>query len=276
MDVTTDPYGAARRAADAISHATEVVHHDVAVVLGSGWSPALATLGETTASVSMADLPGFPPPRVSGHAGEVRSHIVGAHRVLVLAGRVHLYEGHDVSVVVHGVRAAVATGARAVVLTNAAGGIDPQLAVGEAVLISDHLNLTGAGPTAGAEPPSEIASRFVDLSDLYSRRLRALAQRIDPSLREGVYAALRGPHYETPAEIRMLAGMGASLVGMSTALEAIAARHLGAEVLGMSLVTNPAAGTVPDGSLDHIEVLAAGKAAAGALGARLSAIIEAL
>ncbi len=276
MDVTTDPYGAARRAADAISHATEVVHHDVAVVLGSGWSPALATLGETTASVSMADLPGFPPPRVAGHAGEVRSHIVGAHRVLVLAGRVHLYEGHDVSVVVHGVRAAVATGARAVVLTNAAGGIDPQLAVGEAVLISDHLNLTGAGPTAGAEPPSEIASRFVDLSDLYSRRLRALAQRIDPSLREGVYAALRGPHYETPAEIRMLAGMGASLVGMSTALEAIAARHLGAEVLGMSLVTNPAAGTVPDGSLDHIEVLAAGKAAAGALGARLSAIIEAL
>ena len=276
MDVTTDPYGAARRAADAISHATEVVHHDVAVVLGSGWSPALATLGETTASVSMADLPGFPPPRVAGHAGEVRSHIVGAHRVLVLAGRVHLYEGHDVSVVVHGVRAAVATGARAVVLTNAAGGIDPQLAVGEAVLISDHLNLTGAGPTAGAEPPSEIASRFVDLSDLYSRRLRALAQRIDPSLREGVYADLRGPHYETPAEIRMLAGMGASLVGMSTALEAIAARHLGAEVLGMSLVTNPAAGTVPDGSLDHIEVLAAGKAAAGALGARLSAIIEAL
>lgn len=274
IDVVADPYGAARRAAEAISHAMQVVHHDVAVVLGSGWSPALDTLGETEAVLAMDEVPGFPPPKVAGHAGQVRSHVVGAHRVLVLAGRVHLYEGHDVAQVVHGVRTAVATGARAVVLTNAAGGIDPAYRVGQAVLISDHLNLTGAGPTAGAEPPAEIGSRFVDLSDLYARRLRAIAREVEPDLVEGVYAALRGPHYETPAEIRMLATMGASLVGMSTALEAIAARHLGAEVLGLSLVTNPAAGTVPDGALDHLEVLEAGRAAAADLGARLGRIIE--
>lgn len=277
-DVVTDPYGAAREAADAITRASEVVHHDVAVVLGSGWSPALATFGETTASMSMGDVPGFPPPRVSGHAGEVRSHAVGAHRVLVLAGRVHLYEGHHPSVVVHGVRCAVAAGARVVVLTNAAGGIAPSLRVGQPVLIRDHLNLTGAGPTEGALPhdngPGE--SRFVDLTDLYSERLRGLARAVEPGLSEGVYAALRGPHYETPAEIRMLATMGADLVGMSTALEAIAARHLGAEVLGISLVTNPAAGTVSATALDHREVLAAGRDAAAGLGSLLGRIVEGL
>jgi purine-nucleoside phosphorylase len=274
IDVVRDPYGAAQAAADTIGRLTEVVHHDVAVVLGSGWSPALDTLGETTTSVPMPEIPGFPTPKVPGHAGAVRSHVVGRHRVLVLAGRVHLYEGHPVAAVVHGVRTAVATGARIVVVTNAAGGIDPGYRVGQAVLISDHLNLTGEGPTAGDEPPAEIGSRFVDLSDLYARRLRAIAREVQPELVEGVYAALRGPHYETPAEIRMLATMGAGLVGMSTALEAIAARHRGAEVLGLSLVTNPAAGTVPEGSLDHAEVVAAGRAAAGGLGALLARIIE--
>ncbi len=275
MNVVTEPYAAAREAAEAISRATDVVHHDVAVVLGSGWGPALETLGDTTAVVSMADLPGFPPPRVSGHAGEVRSHVVGAHRVLVLAGRIHLYEGHDVALVVHGVRTALATGTRFVVLTNAAGAINRSYRIGEAILISDHLNFTGAGPTAGPEPPPDVASRFVDLSDLYSERLRGLARTIEPSLREGVYAAFRGPHYETPAEIRMCATMGADLVGMSTALEAIAARHLGAEVLALSLVTNPAAGTVANGTLDHTEVLAAGRGAAAGLGSMLTRIIEA-
>ena len=276
MNVVTEPYAAAREAAEAISRATDVVHHDVAVVLGSGWSPALDTLGDATAVVPMSDLPGFPPPRVSGHAGEIRSHVVGAHRVLVLAGRVHLYEGHDVALVVHGVRTALATGTRFVVLTNAAGAINRDYRVGEAVLISDHINLTGAGPTAGADPPPDVGSRFVDLSDLYARRLRELARGVEPTLREGVYAAFRGPHYETPAEIRMCATMGADLVGMSTALEAIAARHLGAEVLGLSLVTNPAAGTVAEGSLDHTEVLAAGRDAAAGLGSMLARVIEAM
>ncbi len=276
MNVVTEPYAAAREAAEAISRATDVVHHDVAVVLGSGWSPALDTLGDATAVVPMSDVPGFPPPRVSGHAGEIRSHVVGAHRVLVLAGRVHLYEGHDVALVVHGVRTALATGTRFVVLTNAAGAINRDYRVGEAVLISDHINLTGAGPTAGADPPPDVGSRFVDLSDLYARRLRELARGVEPTLREGVYAAFRGPHYETPAEIRMCATMGADLVGMSTALEAIAARHLGAEVLGLSLVTNPAAGTVAEGSLDHTEVLAAGRDAAAGLGSMLARVIEAM
>jgi purine-nucleoside phosphorylase len=276
LDVVNDPYGAAREAADAITRATKVVHHDVAVVLGSGWSPSLDALGDTTAAVSMADLPGFPVPRVGGHAGEVRSHVIGAHRVLVLAGRVHLYEGHPVAAVAHGVRSAIAAGARVVMLTNAAGGISSSFRVGQPVLIRDHLNLTGAGPTEGPEPPAEVDARFVDLSDLYASRLRSVARTVDPTLAEGVYAALRGPHYETPAEIRMLATMGADLVGMSTALEAIAARHLGAEVLGLSLVTNPAAGTVSDASLDHRAVLAAGRDAAAALGGLLSRIIERL
>jgi purine-nucleoside phosphorylase len=276
LNVVTEPYAAAREAAEAISRATDVVHHDVAVVLGSGWSPALDTLGDSTAVVAMSDLPGFPSPRVSGHAGEVRSHVVGAHRVLVLAGRVHLYEGHDVALVVHGVRTALATGTRIVVLTNAAGAINRDYRVGDAVLVSDHINLTGAGPTAGPDPPSDVGSRFVDLSDLYSRRLRELARGVEPTLREGVYAAFRGPHYETPAEIRMCATMGADLVGMSTALEAIAARHLGAEVLGLSLVTNPAAGTIAEGSLDHAEVLAAGRDAAAGLGSMLARVIEAM
>ncbi len=275
-DVVTDPYGAARAAAEHIARATEVVHHDVAVVLGSGWGPALETLGSTQVTLPMADVPGFPAPRVAGHAGAVRSHSVGSHRVLVLAGRVHLYEGHHVAQVVHAVRTAVATGAGNVVLTNSSGGIYPGYTNGQAVLIADHLNLTAEGPTAGAEPPPAQGSRFVDLSDLYARRLRAAAREVEPGLAEGVYAALRGPHYETPAEIRMLATMGASLVGMSTALEAIAARHLGAEVLGLSLVTNPAAGVVAETALDHAEVLAAGRAAAAGLGALLARIIATL
>jgi len=281
IDVVSDPYGAARAAADAVARATGVVHHDVAVVLGSGWAPALATLGTTDAVLSMSDLPGFPAPLVEGHAGTVRSHVVGDHRVLVLAGRVHLYEGHDIAVVVHGVRAAIRAGARIVVLTNAAGGIAPAYNVGQAVLIADHLNLTGTGPTAGPHDVGAPGSRFVDLSDLYAARLRAVARGVEPSLAEGVYAALRGPHYETPAEIRMLATMGATLVGMSTALEAIAARHLGAEVLGVSLVTNPAAGTVVAGTganrvLDHGDVLAAGRDAASGLGTLLARIIAAV
>jgi len=142
------------------------------------------------------------------------------------------------------------------------------------VLISDHLNLTARSPLAGPPPPDGYGSRFTDLSDLYSVRLRAIARAADPTLPEGVYAAMPGPHYESPAEIRMLAAMGADMVGMSTALEAIAARHLGAEVLGVSLVTNPAAGLAP-GGLDHAEVLAAGQAAAARVGSLLAKVLPA-
>ena len=245
--------------------------HDVAVVMGSGWAPAADAFGEAAAWVAIGDLPGFAAPTAIGHGGEIRSVRVGDRRVLLFLGRTHLYEGRGVEPVVHGVRTAAAAGVRTVVLTNAAGGLRPDHRVGQAVIIadhrvgqaviiSDHLNLTARSPLVGGN--------FVDLTTLYSPRLRALAKELDPTLIDGVYAALPGPHYETPAEIRMLRTMGANLVGMSTALEAIAARAAGLEVFGLSLVTNAAAGVTGE-ALDGDEVIAAGKAAAGQLGAFL-------
>ena len=238
--------------------------HDVAVVMGSGWAPAADAFGAAEASVAIGDLPGFGAPSSVGHGGEVRSVRVGERRVLLFLGRTHYYEGRGVDPVVHGVRTAAAAGVRTVILTNAAGGLAPEHRVGQAVVISDHLNLTARSPLVGAT--------FVDLTDLYSARLRALARELDPSLSEGVYAALPGPHYETPAEIRMLRTLGADLVGMSTALEAIAARAAGMEIFGLSMVTNAAAGMTGE-KLDHQEVLAAGKAAAGRLGQFLVELI---
>ena len=238
--------------------------HDVALVMGSGWVPAADALGVPEVDVPVTDLPGFHPPAVAGHAGRVRSLQVGSQRVMVLLGRTHLYEGKGVDPVVHGVRVAAAAGCRTIVLTNAAGGVREGLEVGQPVLVSDHLNLTARSPLVGA--------RFVDLVDLYSARLRALVRSVDPSLVEGVYAALPGPHYETPAEIRMLRAMGADLVGMSTALEAIAARAEGMEVLAVSLVTNLAAGMTGQ-PLDHAEVLEAGASSAARVGALLAEVV---
>jgi len=233
---------------------------EVAVVLGSGWRSAADALGAAQAECPMAELPGFSVPTVPGHGGTVRSLQVGGRQVLLLLGRSHLYEGRSPAQVVHAVRTAVMAGAAVVVLTNAAGGIDAEFAPGQVVLVRDHLNLTGASPLSGAEPPEGYRSRFVDLTDLCTSRLREVASSVDPTLAQGVYAALPGPHYESPAEIAMLRALGADLVGMSTALEAIAARHLGASVLGVSLVTNLAAG-VSSAPIDHAEVLAAGAAA---------------
>ncbi len=276
------PYAAAAASAARLAELTGAARHDVAVVLGSGWAPAADAL--TSADPAAAELPGtelggFPAPTVGGHLGLVRSamlrpagSVAGGVRVLVFLGRTHLYEGHSPAAVVHGVRTAVAAGCRIVVLTNAAGGIHESYQVGQPVLIRDHLNLTGRSPLAGPPPPAGYPSRFTDLTDLYSARLRGLARETDPGLAEGVYAAMPGPHYETPAEIRMLRGMGADLVGMSTAVEAIAARHLGAEVLGISLVSNPAAGLTSQG-LDHAEVIAAGVAAAGRMGGLLASLL---
>ena len=257
----------APEAARALATATGADRHDVAVVLGSGWVPAADELGRPDAELAVTELPGFLPPAVTGHAGRLRSVTVAGKRVLVLLGRTHLYEGRGVGPVVHGVRVAAAAGCRTVVLTNAAGGLREGMTVGQPVLISDHLNLTARSPLVGA--------RFVDLTDLYSARLRGLARDVDPSLEEGVYAALPGPHYETPAEIRILRTLGADLVGMSTALEAIAARAEGAEVLAVSLVTNLAAGITGE-PLDHAEVLAAGQAAATRMGGLLAAVIGSL
>jgi len=257
----------AERAAELIAERTGVDRHDVAVVLGSGWGPAVDALGTPTAAIPMIALPDFVAPRADGHGGQLLSVPIGAHRVLVMVGRIHAYEGHDLSQVVHPVRTACAAGADVIVLTNAAGGLRPEFSVGQPVLISDHLNLTARSPLVGPQ--------FVDLVDAYSPRLRALARGIDPSLTEGVYAALPGPHYETPAEIRMLRTLGADLVGMSTVHETIAARAEGAEVLAVSLVTNLAAGMTGE-PLRHDEVLAAGLESARNLGALLSAILTAL
>ncbi|WP_127783885.1 purine-nucleoside phosphorylase [Rhodococcus sp. X156] len=266
-DVSTDPAGAARAAAAAIAERTGHSHHDVAVVLGSGWRPAADRLGTADAEIAMSELPGFTAPSVAGQANAVRSVQVGSVRVLVLLGRIHAYEGYDLADVVHPVRAACAAGVRTVVLTNAAGGLHQGMTVGQPVLIADHLNLTARSPLVGP--------RFVDLTDAYSPALRAAARELDPTLTEGVYAGLPGPHYETPAEIRMLRTLGADLVGMSTVHETIAARADGADVLGISLVTNLAAG-ITGQPLDHAEVLAAGAAATEDMGALLHGLLSRL
>ncbi|MCX6469987.1 MAG: purine-nucleoside phosphorylase [Corynebacteriales bacterium] len=266
-DPTVDPTAAADAAAASIGEATGVPTHDVAVVLGSGWAPAADALGSPVATVAMADLPGFTAPSAAGHSGLVHSVRIGSRSVLVLLGRTHAYEGNPLARVVHAVRTAAATGATTVVLTNAAGGLRDDMSVGQPVLISDHLNLTARSPLVGAQ--------FVDLVDAYSPRLRAIARDVRGDLADGVYAGLPGPHYETPAEIRMLRTMGADLVGMSTVHETIAARAAGMEVLGMSLVTNLAAGITGE-PLDHTEVLDVGRRSAGDMGHLLAQVIERL
>src|SRR5512144_2054932 len=264
-DPATDPREVAAAAAVRVAELSGAARHDVALVLGSGWAPAADLLGETLASFSTTDLPGFPPPAVAGHSGTIRSVRIGDtdRRALVFGTRTHYYEGRGVRAVVHGVRTAAAAGCRVVVLTNGCGGLNPRWVPGTPVLISDHINLTGASPLEGAT--------FVDLTDLYSSRLRSILRKAEPELAEGVYVQFRGPQYETPAEVRMAGILGGHLVGMSTALEAIAAREAGMEVLGISLVTNPAAG-ISGEPPNHEEVLAAGNAAASRMGDLLGAI----
>jgi purine-nucleoside phosphorylase len=262
-----DPMDLARQAADRLAELTDGARHDAALVLGSGLLPALDAFGDNVVDVPVTDLPGFLPPTVAGHAGRIRSMQVGTKRVLVFLGRTHLYEDRGVEAVVHGVRLAAAAGCPVTILTNASGGLNPTFAVGQAVLIRDHLNLTGQSPLRGA--------RFVDLTDLYSARLRALVHEVDPNVPEGVYAQFRGPQYETPAEVKMAGILGADLVGMSTALEAIAVRAEGGEVLGMSLVTNAAAG-ISGEPLDHGEVLEIGRAGAARIGTLLAEFVSRL
>ena len=274
MTTRGDAFDLASASAAAVAEHTGVDHHDVAVVLGSGWRPAADAIGAPGATLATADLPGFPTPSVSGHGGELRSVPVGDRHVLVSLGRVHAYEGHELADVVHGVRTAVLAGCRTVVLTNAAGGISEGLAIGQPVLIRDHVNLTGRSPLTGPEPEAGYGTRFPDMTDAYSARLRDLARSLDPDLAEGVYAGVPGPQYETPAEIRMLQVLGADLVGMSTVHETIAAKHLGAEVLAISLVTNLAAGLGP--TLDHADVLAVAGRAAERMGELLARLVRAL
>ena len=259
-----DPYDLADRAAARLAELTGVERHDVALVLGSGWLPAVDALGEATAEVDTTDLPGFSAAAVVGHSGKIRSVRSGDRQLLVFLSRTHYYEGKGVAAVVHAVRTAARAGCRTIVLTNGCGGLKQSWEPGTPVLISDHINLTGRSPIVGAN--------FVDLTDLYSPRLRALCKEVDPTLDEGVYVQFPGPHYETPAEVRMAGIIGGSLVGMSTTLEAIAAREAGMEVLGISLVTNLAAG-ISDQPLNHAEVLEAGRAAASRMGALLGQVV---
>lgn len=232
---TTDPFDLAREAAQVIASRSGVARHDLALVLGSGWGGAADLIGETVSEIPAAEVPGFHAPAVAGHVPVMRSiRVTGTDRyALVLGSRTHFYEGRGVRAVAHGMRTAAAAGARQVVLTNGCGGLNPDWRPGQVVLIHDHINLTAASPLEGAT--------FVDLTDLYSQRLRDLAHEVDPSLPEGVYVQFRGPHYETPAEVKMAGILGGDLVGMSTTLEAIAAREAGMEVMGLSLMTNLAA-----------------------------------
>ncbi|MCC2030147.1 purine-nucleoside phosphorylase [Microbacterium sp. YMB-B2] len=263
-----DPSAIAAEAAADIARLTGVEKHDIALTLGSGWGKAAELIGETVATIPATEVTGFSKPALEGHVGTLRSiRTPGGKNVLVIGARTHYYEGHGVRRVVHSVRTAAATGAKVMVLTNGAGGIRETWKPGQPVLISDHLNLTADSPLEGAT--------FVDLTDLYSKRLREIARSIEPTLDEGVYTQFRGPHYETPAEVQMAKAIGGHIVGMSTALEAIAAREAGMEILGFSLITNLAAG-IQQTPLSHGEVIEAGKAAEPVISALLARVVEAL
>jgi purine-nucleoside phosphorylase len=263
-----NPFEIAKQAAAEIAEKSGIKHHDIALTLGSGWAKAADLIGETVSEIPGSEVTGFSKPAVVGHVGTLRSvKLPSGKHALVIGARTHFYENHGVRAVVHSVRTAAATGAKTLILTNGAGGIKPEWQGGVAVLISDHINLTASSPLEGAT--------FVDLTDLYSKRLRDLAREVDPELDEGVYVQFRGPHYETPAEVQMAKTMGGHIVGMSTALEAIAAREAGMEILGMSLITNLAAGiqTTP---LSHAEVIEAGKNAEAKISALLAKIVAKL
>jgi purine-nucleoside phosphorylase len=266
-DPAADPFEIARRAAAVIAERSGSPRHDVALVLGSGWGQTGDLIGETLATIDNADVPGFAKATVAGHSGVMRSVAIGdtGRRALVYGTRTHFYEGRGVRAVVHAVRTAAAAGCRTIVLTNGCGGLNPDWAPGTPVLIRDHLNLTATSPIEGAN--------FVDLTDLYSPRLRDLAREVDGDLDEGVYVQFRGPHYETPAEVQMARILGGDLVGMSTTLEAIAARQCGLELLGISLVTNLAAG-ISGQPLSHAEVLDAGRDASERCGHLLAAVVR--
>jgi purine-nucleoside phosphorylase len=264
-DPAADPFAIAEQAAAELAEATGVEKHDIALTLGSGWAKAADLIGETTATIAATDIVGFSKPALVGHVGTLRSVLLpNGKRALVIGARTHFYEGHGVRRVVHSVRTAAAAGATTMILTNGAGGIRESWTPGTPVLISDHINLTAASPLEGAT--------FIDLTDLYAKRLRELARTVAPELDEGVYTQFRGPHYETPAEVQMAKTIGGHIVGMSTALEAIAAREAGMEILGLSLITNLAAG-ISSEPLSHTEVLQAGRDAEPVISALLARIV---
>jgi purine-nucleoside phosphorylase len=269
-------------AARAVSEQLDIDTPTAAIVLGSGLGGVADRLSEAR-RVPYASLPCFPETTVAGHPGRLVAGKVsgpgGDKTVLLLCGRVHGYEGYPPSEVGFGVRVAAALGTRTLIVTNAAGAVDPAFSPGEIVAISDHINLTGASPLTGAND-ERLGPRFVDMTDAYDPKLRALAaaaapQAIGRPLREAIYAGMAGPAYETPAEVRLLRTLGAGLVGMSTVHEVIAARHAGLAVLGLSLVANPAAGVSP-GPLRHEDVTRAAAAGAEALGRLVAGVVAGL
>lgn len=229
---------------------------DLAIVLGSGLGDFAGTLGDAV-SMSYSSLPHWPASNVIGHEGRLVVGAVGGRTIAALSGRCHVYEGHDLKTVTFAVRALGLLGVQMLVLTNAAGGINTGFAQGALMVIDDHINLIGDNPLVGPND-DRFGVRFPDMSEVYSKRLRQVADEagrtVGLSLPHGVYAGLLGPSYETPAEIRFLRTIGADAVGMSTVPEAIAARHMGLEVLGISCITNMAAGVLPH-PLDHNEVM---------------------
>ena len=250
---------------------------DVAIVLGSGLG-AFADRLTDALHVPYGEIPHWPASAVVGHAGVLVSGTLGAKRVIALSGRAHVYEGHPLDDVTFAMRVVGALGVRRVILTNAAGGINTSFATGTLMVIDDHINLMGRNPLVGPHDP-RLGARFPDMTEVYSRRLRAVAHETALArgihLEHGVYVAVLGPSYETPAEIRAFRTLGADAVGMSTAPEAIVARHMGVEVLGISCITNPAAGVV-DRPLQHDEVMAVAARVRGAFSALLEGVIERL
>jgi purine-nucleoside phosphorylase len=249
---------ARERAADAatvIAERTGVARHDATVVLGSGWDAAVGALGDVVAEITTAELPGFLPPAAPGHRGLLRSYNLDGLAVLAFLGRTHLYEGHGPGPVAHAVRTAAACGANAAILTNASGGLRSDWAPGALAVIADHINATHVSPSVGAS--------FVDLTDAWSPRLRSVARGLDPSVVEGVYVQMTGPSIQTVAETEMLRTIGADLVGMSTVIEAIAAREAGLELFGLSAVTT-LEGSGEELDPDEVVAIAEGTAARSA------------
>jgi len=278
--VVNEAFALADRSAEAVRAQFALNHdsqHDVLVVLGSGWADAVGLLEDVSEtpvqSINVADIPGFTRPSAIGHGGALKSITIGSTRVLLLTGRTHLYEGHGVHAVVHGVRVAHALGCKIALLTNGAGCLQKEWTIGEPVVIKDHINMTGHSPLTGDNPPAPHAGRFVDLTDAYNSSLRSLVRNVSPNINEAVYFGFHGPHFETPAEIRAIATLGADMVGMSTVLETIAARHLGMRVLALSLATNLAAGINPQ-PLSGEDVLQVGKESAQRVGTLLRDVLK--
>ncbi len=278
MKPTSTYYDRIRGAAEAVSERLDAGQAQVAVILGSGLAGAASILHQPR-SVPYSSIPGFPETTVAGHPGRLACGSVAGRKTLVFCGRVHGYEGYPASEVGFAIRLAANLGVATAIVTNVSGGVDPALKVGEIVAISDHINLTGQSPLTGPND-ERFGPRFVDMTDTYDPELRKVAQAASlaqglGALREAAYAGMAGPQYETPAEVRMLRLLGAGLVGMSTVLEVIAARHAGLRILGLSLVANPAAG-VQAAPLRHEDVTDAAAAGTQRMGALLSAIIEQL